>query len=222
MREARCHCGQLTLLVTGEPSVVTICNCDDCQRRTGSAFGTQAHFSDDQVQVTGRFNDYSRVSTEPDRMEHVFHFCPDCGSSVYNTSPARPGAITVFVGAFADPSFQPPQRSGYDGKRHPWVGLPDSVDRSDWLLWQQGAALYEAGRFAEAAKQGRETLAAHPDQPFLHYNVACCESLAGRPTEALAELRLAIEASEGFRTMAGDHTDFDAIRTDPVFQKLTA
>lgn len=221
MREARCHCGQLQLRVTGEPSRVTICNCDACKRRTGSAFGTQARFSDDQVEVTGRYSDYSRTSEEPDRAEHVFHFCPDCGSSVFNTNPSHPGEVVVAVGAFADPSFPPPQQSHYDAKRPPWVGLPDSVQRFDWTLWQEAGALYRDGRYSEAADKGREAVAAHPDQPFLHYNIACCESLAGRPAEALSALRLAIEGSGNYRAMATEDSDFDPIRDDPGFQELT-
>jgi hypothetical protein len=43
----------------------------------------QAGFKGDQVQVVGRFSDYARVSDEADRKEHVFHFCPDCGSQVF-------------------------------------------------------------------------------------------------------------------------------------------
>ncbi len=42
----------------------------------------QAAFTPDQVRIEGRFSDYLRVSDEADRKEHVFHFCPDCGSQV--------------------------------------------------------------------------------------------------------------------------------------------
>jgi hypothetical protein len=75
-REAACHCGQLRLEVAGDPFVVSICHCLACQRRTGSAFGMQAAFTPDQVQVVGRFSDFVRISDEADRKEHVFHFCP--------------------------------------------------------------------------------------------------------------------------------------------------
>src|SRR5262249_48883564 len=119
-REAACHCGQLRLEVDGEPFAVSICNCLACQRRTGSAFGMQAAFKSDQVQVAGRFNDYSRISDEADRKEHVFHFCPDCGSQVFYTEPTDRELIVISVGSFADPSFPPPTDSGYDSRRHAW------------------------------------------------------------------------------------------------------
>ncbi len=118
-REAACHCGQLRLEVDGDPFVVSVCHCLACQRRTGSAFGMQAAFRPDQVNVVGRFNDYSRISDEADRKEHVFHFCPDCGSQVFYTEPSEPDLVVVSVGSFADPGFPPPTESGYDSRRHP-------------------------------------------------------------------------------------------------------
>ena len=75
--------------------------------RTGSAFGMQAGYRADQVRVDGRFNDYSRISDEADRKEHVFHFCPECGSQVFYTEPDEPDLIVVSIGSFADPSFPP-------------------------------------------------------------------------------------------------------------------
>jgi hypothetical protein len=55
--------------VDGDPFVVSICHCLAYQRRTGSAFGMQAGFNASQVQVVGRFSDFSRISDEEDRKE---------------------------------------------------------------------------------------------------------------------------------------------------------
>jgi hypothetical protein len=221
-REAACHCGQLRLQVTGDPFVVSICHCLACQRRTGSAFGMQAAFRPDQVQVAGRFNDFTRVSDEADQKEHFFHFCPDCGSQVFYTEPTEPDLVVVSIGAFADPSFPPPTESGYDSRRHPWIGLPDSIQRHAPELWDSVRPLYEAGKYAEAADRGRELIEAWPDQTYLYYNVACCESLAGRTADAVEHLRQAIAMWEGCRDMAQADSDFDPIRDQPSFQELIA
>src|SRR5215210_38417 len=45
--------------------------------------------------------------------------------------------------------------------------------------------LYQEGRYAEAADLARELAAAHPEYPALLYNLACCESLAGRKADAI-------------------------------------
>jgi hypothetical protein len=219
-REAACSCGQLRLTAEGDPFWVSICNCLACQRRTGSAFGMQAGFTADQVSVAGRQTDYSRISDEADRKEHVFHFCPDCGSTVYYTEPDEPDRVVVMVGAFADPSFPPPRESGYDSRRHHWLELPDSIQRHAPELWEPARALYEAGRYEEAADRGRELLEARPDQAYLFYNVACCESLAGRTDDAVEHLREAIDRWPDCRELAKQDSDFDPIRAEPEFGQL--
>jgi hypothetical protein len=219
-REAACHCGQLRLEVSGDPFAVSICNCRACQRRTGSAFGMQAGFKADQVQVAGRFSDYTRISDEADRKEAVFHFCPDCGSQVFYTEPTDPDLIVVSVGAFADPSFPPPTESGYDSRRHPWIGLPDTIERYAPEVWEVVRPLYDAGEYADAANRARELLEAHPGEPRLLYNVACCESLSGQTDEAIEHLRLAIDRAEQVRSLAAGDSDFDPIRDEPAFKEL--
>jgi glyoxylase-like metal-dependent hydrolase (beta-lactamase superfamily II) len=179
----------------------------------------QAGFRADQVQVTGSFNDYSRISDESDRKEHVFHFCPECGSQVFYTEPEEADLIVVSVGSFADPSFPPPTESGYDSRRHPWVQLPDSIQRRA-ELWEPVRPLYDAGKHAEAAEMGRQLLEAHPNVGYLLYNVACCESLAGQSAEALQHLSRAIDMWPGCRGMAKGDSDFNAIRDEPAFEEL--
>jgi hypothetical protein len=123
MREAACSCGQLRLTAEGDPIRISMCHCLACQRRTGSAFGIQARFPADRVRVTGRYAEFVRVSDEGE--ERTFCFCPDCGATVF-WMPV-PDAITVAIGAFADPTFPPPTVSVYGSRRHPWVSLPDTV-----------------------------------------------------------------------------------------------
>jgi hypothetical protein len=53
-----------------------------------------------------------------------FRFCPTCGSTVFHTEEGEHGSVSVAVGAFADPTFPPPNVSVYDCRRHPWVTLP--------------------------------------------------------------------------------------------------
>src|SRR5262249_36733015 len=153
----------------------------------------------------------------------VFHFCPDCGSQVFYTEPAEPELVVVSVGSFADPSFPSPTESGYDSRRHPWVELPDSVQRlAPELWWDAARPLYDAGRYAGAAEKGCELIEARPDQPYLFYNTACCESLAGRTADAVEHLRQAIRMWDGCRDLARDDSDFDAIRDEPRFRRMTA
>jgi len=89
-----------------------------------------------------------------------------------------------------------------------------------WSIWGPLNPLYEEGRYDEAADRARELLEAHPESAGLFYNVACCESLAGRTADALEHLRHAIELSDRFRALAKDDSDFDPIRGEPAFNQL--
>jgi quercetin dioxygenase-like cupin family protein len=100
-------------------------------------------------------------------------------------------------------------------------GTPGEVyEPSGFEVWLPVTPLYEAGKYAEAADRGRELIRENPEYAGLLYNVACCESLAGRTADALEHLRLAIERSERFRSFAGGDSDFDPIREQPGFKEL--
>ena len=216
-RSATCSCGQLRVEVPDEPIRVSICHCLACQRRTGSAFGVQARFASDRVRVAGRFSEYVRLSDD-DGQERVSRFCPDCGATVFFTIADDPDMTAVPVGAFADPDFPPPTISFYESRRHAWVGLPDGVERDD--AWEAVRPLYAAGEYALAADRGRDLIEAYPEHPGLLYNVACCESLAGRTEDAIEHLRRAIERSGELRSLAETDSDFDPIRDQPAFRQL--
>jgi tetratricopeptide (TPR) repeat protein len=100
-------------------------------------------------------------------------------------------------------------------------GTPGKAYESDgWELWAPLHPLYEAGEYAQAADRGRELVEEHPQYAALFYNLACCESLAGRATDALGHLRQAIVMSEKFRAFAKDDSDFDPIREEAGFKEL--
>jgi hypothetical protein len=89
-------------------------------------------------------------------------------------------------------------------------------------IWAPLGPLYQAGEYQEAADRGRQLIETHPEYPVLIYNVACCESLAGRPAVAIDHVRLAIGRSERLRSLAATDSDLDPLRDDPVFKELLA
>lgn len=89
-----------------------------------------------------------------------------------------------------------------------------------WEVWAPLRPLYESARYAEAADRGRELLEAHPEYAELLYNVACCESLAGRTDAAIEHLRLAFQREEELRSAAAEDADLDPIRDEPAFKEL--
>jgi hypothetical protein len=118
MRLATCVCGQLSASCSGEPTLVSLCHCLACQRRTGSAFGIAAFFARANVTTSGQAHAYTRTSDSGHAV--TFHFCPNCGASVFWEPDRKPDMIGVAVGSFADPSFPAPSQTVYDQHRHPW------------------------------------------------------------------------------------------------------
>ena len=121
------------------------------------------------------------------------------GPGVKRTAFAEePGTTIIAVGGTPGRAYEP---AGYE-------------------IWAPLAPLYQAGNYAEAGDRGRELIEANPEYPMLLYNVACCESLAGRSADAIEHLRRALEASDRLRAFAEGDSDFDPIREEPAFREL--
>jgi hypothetical protein len=100
-------------------------------------------------------------------------------------------------------------------------GTPgEAYEPRGWELWAPLAPLYAAGEYADVAARLDALVAATPQYPMLFFNLACCESLIGRTSDALDHLRRAVEMSEEFRHSAKGDSDLDAIRDQPAFKQL--
>lgn len=128
-RQASCSCGKLNVITQGEPVRISICHCLACQRRTGSIYGVQARFPSGKVNIGGKSSVYVRIADSGKQI--AFHFCPDCGSTVYYRPGDDPSIIAIPVGAFADPEFPPPGVSVYETTQHSWVKLSGDIEHFD-------------------------------------------------------------------------------------------
>jgi hypothetical protein len=119
-RTATCCCGNLRVVCEGEPQKVALCHCLACQKRTGSTYGIAAFFRDQDITTHGRSSLYTRQGDSGFRV--TFHFCPDCGSTVFWKPERLPDVTAVAAGAFADPTFPKPVSAVHLESRHSWVG----------------------------------------------------------------------------------------------------
>jgi hypothetical protein len=125
-REAACSCGNLRIRLEGDPLRISSCHCLACQRRTGALFGSSAFFGRDQVASSdGESRVYSRRGDSGATL--VFHFCPNCGSTVFWENERLADMICVAVGAFADPSFPRPSRTVWTTSKHGWLSFPAGI-----------------------------------------------------------------------------------------------
>lgn len=127
-RTASCSCGQLKIVVQGEPLGTGLCHCLACQRRTGSVFAALAAFRE-PYEVIGVATEFVRPGDQGARFR--FRFCPVCGSNVFHTEEGVEGSVGVAVGGFGDPEFPAPRDSVYTCRKHGWVRLPEAVRAYD-------------------------------------------------------------------------------------------
>ena len=131
-----CVCGAVRFAAHGEPSRVTICHCAWCQRRTGTAFGTEVVYETAQVEFSGTpTTHYRHVSDESGRWLEM-EFCPRCGSNLGFTLEAVPGIRTLPAGSFDDSAWIRPDRLKF---RHVFVR-----SRRDWSDLSPLVETYEA------------------------------------------------------------------------------
>jgi hypothetical protein len=114
------------VITSGTPANSYLCHCIACQRRTGAIVHSGAHYHKDQLRFEGESKIYARISDTG--FEVRFHFCPDCGTSVYWETNKYPNQCGIAVGCFADPEFPPPTRSIWEESKHDWLGLPEGIE----------------------------------------------------------------------------------------------
>lgn len=129
MTTASCSCGKLSIACEGEPVRISMCHCLACQKRTGSSYGAQARWPRERTTISGASTMFLRIGDEGHRIH--FHFCPQCGSTVYYLFEDTPDVIAVPIGAFADPSFPAPKFSVYESRKHSWVSVPPDIEHHD-------------------------------------------------------------------------------------------
>jgi len=136
MRKASCNCGKLSVSYEGpDPERISLCQCYECQRRTGTVISVQTRIPREHVTIEGQSSTWTFPTEdgEPatfrscDSGGATYHFCPECGSTVYWDIAIDPGRLGVAVGAFADPTFPPPVISGFEAYGHPWALNPSEL-----------------------------------------------------------------------------------------------
>ena len=121
--QASCQCGSLTAEIQdGAEPMVVACHCRDCQKRSGSPFGTMAYYPEDYVAIEGEAHEYSRPTDSGNTF--TTGFCPACGSTLYGKASGFPDIVGVTVGTIDEPGALKPLRSVYEQSRHHWIMMP--------------------------------------------------------------------------------------------------
>jgi hypothetical protein len=105
--------------VAGRPTLNAICNCDNCRRRTGSAFGWSIYVTDPQLLSTeGPLQAY----VLPIEKVQTRWYCGACGTTLLWKTAWREGETGIAGGCFE--TLPPaPTFSAVNERRVPWIEL---------------------------------------------------------------------------------------------------
>ena len=126
-RTGGCQCGRIRYAVTGEPRLLVVCHCTDCQRQSGSAFGMSLVVAVADFRVLEGEPRSFELRSEAGRGKRGV-FCPDCGTRLYHETEFRKGSVSVKAGTLDDTSGLRPDMHIWTDSRQPWVSIPDGVE----------------------------------------------------------------------------------------------
>ena len=89
-----------------------------------------------------------------------------------------------------------------------------------WDAVRRASAHAAPGRYEQGISILKAGAARFPDDPVIHYDLACFQALDGDVPDALAHLRRALELDPGMRASAAVDRDFAALAGDPTFLEL--
>ncbi len=113
-----CLCRAVKYVITGPIKAVANCHCDTCKKITGAVFETVAIVGEKDLEITeGRDSLMAyRISENA-----IKHFCPVCGTPIFNLIKKYPGNCMMQVGSLDDPALVTPAINIFCESMLPWV-----------------------------------------------------------------------------------------------------
>jgi hypothetical protein len=128
-----CLCSNVRFAYTGTLGTAAYCHCSDCRKCTGSAFNVSVAMEIKDFKITtGSPKGFTKSGASGNELTR--HFCPDCGSPLFTSSPCHPDLVYVKAGAFDDPMIVQPAHQSWTRSSVPWAVI------------RAGLRSYETGR----------------------------------------------------------------------------
>ena len=127
MITGHCLCGSIAYEYAGSIGPAGYCHCDDCRRRSGSAFGISVMVEAAALRIV-RGHPKSFTKRGDSGVEITRSFCPDCGSALFTTSAKHPLFGHLQAGSLDDPGMVKPAQQSWTSSAVSWAtidaGLP--------------------------------------------------------------------------------------------------
>jgi len=122
---AECCCSKLSIELLGRPKIHGVCHCNDCKKRTGSAFGISSYFNNENIlKKRGEASCYLLHNIEHEHYQKRY-FCKACGTTLFWTISTMPNMTGIAGGCFVDPPLEDPTYSTSHSNICSWLSLPE-------------------------------------------------------------------------------------------------
>jgi hypothetical protein len=130
--DGTCTCGAIKIEGEADPEKTQVCHCTDCQTGTGSAFRVSIPVPGATFRMTGKPTNYVKTTADSGN-PRVQAFCPQCGSSIYSTTPGDGVQVSymVRVGILRQRDQLLPRRQNWFRSARPWVTELAAVPKNE-------------------------------------------------------------------------------------------
>ncbi len=140
-----CVCGQVRYELTASPITCYACHCTQCQTISGSGFSLSAIAEIANIRVLA--GDVSESTFQINGSDRSRHYCSNCGTLVWFSSPLFPGIVAIKAGTFDDTSWFRPIAHLWVSSKMPSVEIGDNEIKYDGqpemadlvALWQEAS-----------------------------------------------------------------------------------
>ena len=123
-----CLCGAVRYEYRGEVGPASYCHCEDCRRCSGGAFGISVRLETSGFRVVhGRAHSFTKRADSGNALTR--HFCAECGSPLYTSSPVHPSHLYVKAGSLDDPALVEPTRQCWTRSAVTWQQIDPALPR---------------------------------------------------------------------------------------------
>lgn len=98
VRMGGCQCGAVRYELRGEPVVLSVCHCLECQKQSASAFGMTLRVRREDFRLASGVPKYWSRPTDSGGTTHCA-FCPDCGSRVWHQAASDSPLVSIKAGS---------------------------------------------------------------------------------------------------------------------------
>lgn len=130
LHTGHCLCGAVSYEFEGDPAMVAMCHCEDCQRSSGAAFSVNVAIDLDQLKITGResMTTYNTVGQENGETRDR-NFCAKCGTPLFSVLHEANDMAFLKAGTLDDKTWFAPELEVWTDSAQTWFHAADNDER---------------------------------------------------------------------------------------------